>query len=188
MGSSSLVSRDLRRRVVAREKSSMTTAREIRSTPTSLAFFCSNFERSANGCWEWTAADNGHYGVICIGYKKRRPLLVYAHRFSWFVSFGKIDQGKFVCHKCDNKKCVNPDHLFVGTQAENIADMDRKGRRVVSRLPGEKNPKAKLTSENVTEIRARFAHGVSVSELVRAYGVSRSTIWSIRKHKTWGDT
>ena len=96
-----------------------------------------------SGCWLWTACllPNG-YGAIQLNGKK-----VSAHRVSWMIHNGKINNGKFVLHKCDVKRCVNPDHLFLGSQSDNVKDRDKKGRG--ADFKGIKNPAAKITASQL---------------------------------------
>jgi hypothetical protein len=127
-------------------------------------------------CWEWhrhIAADGyGHVGVP--GERK----VIGAHRASWIVHNGPIPTGLFVCHTCDNRRCVRPDHLFLGTHLDNMRDKVAKGRHVTSR--GEQHGNAKITDEQVRQIRARWRRGArphnrtgsSVQELAREFGIT----------------
>src|ERR1019366_3384667 len=115
--------------------------------------FWLNVAKSKDGCWLWTASvDSGGYGVFDTG---RR-----SHRYSWELHHGPIPPSDglivtCVCHHCDNPRCVRPDHLFLGTQGDNMRDMAEKGRG--ARHAGESNPRAKLTAAIVRSIRARVA-------------------------------
>lgn len=132
------------------------------------------------GCWEWLAmVDKGGYGSFSVN-----AYPVKAHRFSWILHNGKIPEGLGVLHKCDNPRCVNPDHLFLGTNVANTADRDAKGRQ----SKGEKHPDAKLTEEQVREIRIVYKAGsrrYGIRPLARAYGLSKSTMASVVNRLTW---
>ena len=105
-----------------------------------------------------------------------------AHRLMWRLAYGEHPGLLKVCHKCDNRQCVNPSHLFIGTQKDNVADMIRKNRRAESPR-GEMNFKSKLNDEAVRQIRA--ASG-PLRPLANQYGVSVDTIRSVRAGATWG--
>jgi hypothetical protein len=100
-----------------------------------------------------------------------------AHRVSWEMHFGAIPHGLLVLHRCDNPPCVRPDHLFLGTIADNSRDMVAKGR--------EARPNARLTVADVQDIRARLARGDVGLAISREYGVENSLISQIRRRKIW---
>lgn len=134
-----------------------------------------------NACWEWTGGKlaNGYGGIRVSGDYVR------AHRFSWELHNGPIPHvstyhGMCVCHRCDNRRCVNPSHLFLGTNAENSLDMVRKGRKVI--LRGASNPFAKLTNEDVLSIRSSRK---SLRQLSMEFSTTETNISSIRNRKTW---
>lgn len=105
--------------------------------------------------------------------------MVKAHRHSWAIHFGEIPTGLWVLHRCDNRKCVRPDHLFLGTSDDNIADKLAKGRQ--SRTAHEAAGAAKLTYDDVHEIRTAFLLGASQKTIANLYRVSSKTIsWFIR--------
>lgn len=103
-----------------------------------------------------------------------------AHRAAWVAKNGPIPRGLVVCHKCDVRSCVNANHLFLGTQAENMADMMVKGRHVSH--GGERHGRAKLTAAQVSDIRADLR---SAKEVAAQYSVSRTIISNIRSGKRW---
>jgi hypothetical protein len=129
-------------------------------------------------CWLWTAATVAGYGAIGL-----RGKHIKAHRYSWELANGPIPDGLHVLHRCDNPPCVRPDHLFLGTHADNMADMSAKGR--VNSVRGEKNKSAVLTETDVVEIRRLKQAGVSSTELGRRFGVSANTALLITKRKKW---
>lgn len=130
-------------------------------------------------CWLWTAGCfRRGYGAFGVGGK-----LVKAHRYSWEREHGPIPYGALVCHRCDTPACVNPAHLFLGTNLENVRDRDSKGRQ--ARQAGERNAMSKLTAKEISEIRA--ATSVSQTELGRIYGVAQSCISRIRSGARWPD-
>ena len=128
-----------------------------------------------SGCWLWTAGYNPKTGY---GHFYNRGALLYAHRFAYEQYVGPIPKNICVCHKCDVRCCVNPAHLFLGTKAENLSDMARKGR--ASR--GAHRWSAKLSDEVVRIIRKSAKTN---SELARVYGVSPSLISGIRHGHRW---
>lgn len=134
-----------------------------------------------SGCWLWTAATNGgRYGKIRPDTGERKNLL--AHRVAWELYRGPIPAGLYVCHKCDNILCVNPDHLFLGTSRDNRQDMVRKQR---GGFRGCRNPKCKLTEASVRSIRLMWAGGRSVGDLAASYCVNKATISNIVSGRTW---
>jgi len=129
------------------------------------------------GCWVWMGSSQVRgYGEIISNNRKH-----LAHRASYEAFVGKIPKGMYVCHACDNVACVNPNHLFLGTQKQNLQDMASKGRSTW----GEKNPMAKLTEEQVKEIKHGFATGKTDTELSKQFNISRSTIYGIRNSRLW---
>ena len=126
-------------------------------------------------CWEWTACLHSYgYGQIA----GPRNKTLYAHRFSWEIYRGPIPEGMCVCHHCDNPSCVNPNHLFVGTNADNMRDRDAKGRIV--RSIGKDNGNATILDSEVPEIRMAYAAGgVSQRQLAAQYGVTHPCIGEI---------
>ena len=128
-------------------------------------------------CWQWVAATTGSgYGVFRIDGK-----LVRAHRWSYAKYRGEIPKGMHVCHHCDRPSCVRPSHLFLGTQADNLADMARKGRQA----KGDTHGNSKLAETDVVAIKKRLANGESQTAIAADYGVSDSRISEIKKGKTW---
>jgi len=133
--------------------------------------------KRAGDCLEWQAHRNQHgYGTFRIGQKSW-----LAHRASWMI-FKEQDPGSLkVLHKCDNPACVNADHLFLGTQEDNIADMVRKGRHI----KGETVENSKLTEADVLEIRRLARNGWLQKDIAKKFQVSRPCISRLLSGKTW---
>lgn len=135
-----------------------------------------------SGCWEWTGKTSvDGYGVMRVGRVATKP-----SRAMWLLLKGEVPElpgtlGAVVCHKCDNKLCFNPDHLFIGTQAENIADRVAKGRCA----HGERCAKAKITNEQAKRIIELRRSGAKLSELSRAFGIGVSAVSHICTGRNW---
>jgi hypothetical protein len=138
-----------------------------------------------SGCWIWTANTSRGYGLFRF---TAREIARGAHRASWRLFRGQIPDGLMVCHKCDNRLCVNPDHLFLGTGHDNMRDAASKGRMNWKHperpnLPrGKHHWAAKLDWEKVREIRSSKHSGLSMAH---KFGVSAATISSIRLNRIW---
>jgi hypothetical protein len=162
----------------------MTTATlKRRKTPTGvpirdrIGFYTDKGDGS--GCWTWTGRINAcGYGQLGVSGKLRS-----AHRLAYESSVGSIPDGVQVCHKCDVRSCVRPDHLFLGTQADNIRDMVSKGRARGGSHLGERNGRSKLSADQVREILA--ANGLTQRQIAAHFGVSQTLIGRIRSGKNW---
>jgi hypothetical protein len=148
-----------------------------------------------NTCWLWLGPKNpvNGYGQANWSRKElRKNRVVFAHRAAWILTYGEIPDNLQVCHKCDVRLCVNPEHLFLGTQADNLADMDRKGRRVSVGAPGSTNG-AKITLKDVLYIRellgkippkqkGRFN---KIKEMAQHYGITFQNVYRIINGESW---
>lgn len=153
-------------------------------------------------CWAWTAARSCGYGVFTValpvvGGAKQSRKMFKAHRLAWEFTVGPIPGGLLVCHACDNPLCVNPEHLFIGTQADNMRDCARKGRtawRKAAQWPvspgafrcGGDHRCAKLSAADVPKIRRMVAEGRSLRQVAALFGVEKTTIHDIARGRRWG--
>ena len=138
----------------------------------------------SDGCWEWKGSrikGRFNYGVF---WKNGKHLLV--HRISYFLHRG-IDPGdNLVLHHCDNPSCVNPAHLFLGTDLDNVRDCIKKNRRVHAVQTGEKNNQSKLTEKAVNLIKERWKNGgIMQKDLARDFNISRASVCMILKGDRW---
>jgi hypothetical protein len=169
------------------------------------------FYKGLDKCWEWTRGLYQGYGFFAAIKGSRR---IRIHRISWMIHSGEIPEGLYVCHRCDNRKCVNPNHLFLGTCTDNIKDRDIKGRAVYARgekngmstcpesiprgddhythlrpwvvLKGSRHNMAKLSDFDVIEIRRKHVEeGMNSRQISELYPVGLQMIWSILKRKSW---
>jgi len=125
-------------------------------------------------------AHRNGYGFIPL-YGRGNVFSVLAHRLSYELHIGQIPEGFIVCHRCDNPKCTNPEHLWIGTTQDNVDDKIRKGRS----NKGQKHGNSKLKDEDIPEIRKMLDLGVSGAKLARKYNVSTTIISYIKNKKTW---
>jgi len=145
------------------------------------------FEKIGYGmsdCWFWFGGrDQTGYGRMRI---KNYTNENFAHRISWELHNGKIPNGMKVLHKCDVPNCVNPDHLFLGTQQDNMKDMVEKGHTIRKAQKGVKNGCAKLNDEKILEIRKLYKTGDWFQhELAKKFGVAQMTICRVVNQKLW---
>lgn len=138
-------------------------------------------------CWEWARCRSAHGGYGRVGGQR-------AHRYAWTIAYGPIPNGLCVLHRCDNPPCVRPDHLWLGTQVDNMRDKTRKGRGRTGpgsraggprALKGEAHPRARLTESDVRTIRELRAVGVPAALLAKRFQVPRNHIWMIEHRRTW---
>lgn len=154
---------------------------ELRPT---LHRFMAKVVADQSGCWKWHGAIQRATGYGRFGISSRD--VTYAHRAAYRLFVGEIPAGMYVCHKCDVRDCVNPDHLFIGTPADNMRDASIKGRiklpAASQALKGELQPMAKLSNADVVAIRKSHKRNV---DLASEYSVSQATISLARRGMTY---
>ena len=144
-----------------------------------VAAFLAKTVPSETGCLEWGGrlTPNG-YGQVT-----RRGKTILTHRLAWELSNGEIPDGLFVCHHCDNKRCVNTEHLFLGTPSDNTRDMFSKGRGVNN--AGESHGMGRLTTRGVDWIRGAISRGYTQAEIAKSLGVAQTTVSKIKLGQRW---
>jgi len=140
-------------------------------------------ERTPDGCWLYLGGRSSRgYGVVSV-----RGRAATAHRLAYLLRVGPIPPGLCVLHRCDTPRCINPEHLFLGTKGENNADRKRKGRNADRR--GERNTQAKLTPEQVDDIRSLYTGGsTSQRQLADRFGICQQQVSAIVRGVAWGGT
>lgn len=147
-------------------------------SPITKEFILERIKISDNGCWEWQAALNKP-GYAVVWHNKKLHL---GHRVAYELWIGQIPDGLFVCHKCDNPRCMNPDHLFIGNDKMNQDDSVKKGRHRHCVFYAENNPTAKFTNNEVRWLRSCKMSGYKLSKIL---GVSRGTINKLRRRDSY---
>ena len=156
---------------LARKRSGKTIAPDVR--------FWSRVDKSGpGGCWLWTAGrSSAGYGKFALS----KGDILLTHRHSYKLHYGSLPAEMHVCHKCDVRLCVNPDHLFLGTHMDNMRDMKAKKRGAV----GERHGMARLTEGQVLEIRSRIEQGATQTALSAEFGISPATVGMISRRQIW---
>ncbi len=144
--------------------------------------FDASFERQEDGCWQWNKNIGNHgYGRISERNIDGRWVMKSAHRMSWEIHCGQIPAGAFVLHSCDNRRCVNPAHLRLGSATDNAADMVSRNRQA----RGIDKQSAKLVPVQVMEIRKRIKAGDRLMAVSSEFGISKSAASMIANGKRW---
>lgn len=136
-------------------------------------------------CWNWIGSKTKGYGKISLKINGKH-MCVAASRYSYELHKGKIPKGLFVCHSCDNRACVNPSHLWLGSQADNMHDMVEKGRSHHPDVSGEKSHRAILNWQKVNFIRTEYKKGkITMKKLAEKFRVKTPTVQSVINNLNW---
>jgi len=160
----------------------MTTEIDIETLRTHYSeLFWSNVLRPDPGaCWEWQSGCNAYgYGQFMIWKVKKAPEI--SHRMAWMLTYGPIPPGKCVLHRCDNRRCCNPSHLFLGTRPDNTADMVHKERHA----RGERAGNVKLAKKQVIEIEQLAIEDTNQREIAIWYSITQPRVSRIKHHRIW---
>jgi len=145
----------------------------------------SRFEKlfiKTDSCWIWVGDKNPYgYGIVRHTNGKREN----AHRVSYRFYHGIFPVKLQICHKCDNSSCVNPDHLFLGTQKDNMQDMHKKGRNIRGDIKGIKNGRHIYTEEQVLKIRRLYQQGMRIVDIHKQFEGTYQSVWAIIRKKFW---
>ena len=136
---------------------------------------------TGNCCWEWTA------GLTSNGYGQffYNNIHINAHRFAWEYFYGTIPNDKIICHHCDNRKCCNPSHLFLGTNKDNTQDMINKNKLKGGWAPGSEHANTNLTEEDVIQIKQMLQNGIYQKDIADHFGITQTSVSRIKLGKTW---
>ena len=141
--------------------------------------FHAKYRKDESGCWIWMASCAGMgYGQIKLPGERRQ---IYAHRLSYLIHKGPLPEGKQICHTCDNPKCVNPDHLFVGTSQDNHDDMKEKKRHTYR----QQSKTAKITEEQARQVLGMVGLGIKQTVIAKAFGLSQVQVSRIKLGQRW---
>lgn len=169
---------------ILKEKLEKSFRRPTKKTPFEERFWLRVNKNTPTGCWEWlSSGDNQGYGRFWF-----KCGMMSVHKISWLLSKGKVPQNMCVCHTCDNRKCVNPDHLWLGTHQENMDEWPEgareKGWAAMRKKVGELRKNHRLTNETVKYIRETYP-SKGYEEMAKELGVSPITVYNVIRRTSW---